>query len=185
MFAAEVGGECLLDINGLRQHPMQLCDHRFRGRTDAVPQQSHGLLLPSFGVDVHVDGTVDALIDHDNGQLTIDASGQDTPQEGVFGSVVLRVVDGEVPQPRPVEHHALNTRADHGLNVLGVQPGSCDELGDSNTGLKQGWSLCDGAVRPQIQGGLVPRETLRFKSIVGECECGHGLPVDGLKGIAA
>ena len=184
MFAAKVGGERLFHIHVLREHPVKFCHHGFGGGADAVTQQPHGLLFSPFGIHVHVDGAVNALVDHDHREFAIDASRQNAPQTEVFGSIVLRIVDGEVPQSCPLKHHALDARADHCLDLFGVEPWPCDELGDSDPGFIGGWTLGNRPIVFCFKSRLIPRKVMGFKPVSGEREGRHRLAVYGLERIA-
>ena len=107
-----------------------------------MAQQPHRLLFASFGIDVHVNRAVNALVDDHDGKFSVDASCQNAPQQSVLRSVVLRVINGKVAQARAVEDNALNASGDDRFDVLCVEPGACDELRNSLPGLVGCWLLC-------------------------------------------
>ena len=78
-----------------------------------MPEQTHRLLLSALGIHVHVYRSVDALIDDDHREFTVDAAREDAPQECIFRSVILRIVDGEMAESGAVKHNALNLSLIH------------------------------------------------------------------------
>ena len=101
---------------------------RFGCRIDTVSKKPHVNLFSSLGIDVHVYGAIDALIDDDNRKFPVHAAGQYAPQLRVFWSVFLRVINREVPKSSPMDDHALYPGRDDGLNVFSMKPRASQEL---------------------------------------------------------
>ena len=99
-----------------------------------MTQQAHSLLFSSFGVDVHINRSIDALIDDEDGQFTINAASERAPETGVFWCITLRVLNGQVAKARSVEDDALDARVNDGFDLFGMQPRACNELSKTLTG---------------------------------------------------